>query len=161
MIRRLIAIALLLAPLTLSAEKPEHWAAAGVQFTGYSSPAINGLLAYARRIAGQDRPTYSYTAVQFTSADQQPFRLMATTETGLATYLFRFRGVDVFGLATAGLASAGSASGTNVGYSVTGGFIGLVGISKGVSIGPYYRVLKSSLSGAQHAVGMLIGIGDR
>jgi hypothetical protein len=34
-------------------------------------------------------------------------------------------------------------------------------VRKGVTIGPYYRVTKSSLSDAQHAVGIMIGIGDK
>jgi len=155
-----VSLVLLVLPSSLRAEPPGQWFGAGVQFNQYASPQVNGVLAYAKKVAGNEKPTYSYTAVNFLSVQKSPFRVMTTTETGIAQWVTRFRKMDFFALGTAGLAASGSSGGTNTGYSVSGGIIGQTAIRKGVTIGPYYRVTKSSLSEVQHAVGLMIGLRD-
>jgi hypothetical protein len=156
-----LVFGLLLFGTLARAEQPGQWLGAGVQFNQYASPQINGVLAYAKKLRGEEKPTYSYTAVNFLSVQKEPFRVMTTTETGIAQYLTRFRRMDVYALGTAGMASSGGESGTNVGYSLSGGLMAITAVRKGVTIGPYYRATKTSLSDAQHAVGIMIGIGDK
>lgn len=140
---------------------PQQFAGAGVSFNQYASPQINGLLVYAKRLTANDHPTYSFSAVNLLSVQRTPaFRLMTTTETGVAQHLTKFGPFQVYGIGTAGFAASGDAEGTASGYVLTGGGLALAGLKNGWKVGPYLRVIKSSLSDRQWAVGAMIGWGE-
>ncbi len=161
----MILLALLLAALMIlvaipsKAELPDQWAGIGMSFNQYAAPNINGVAAYARKLTSNSRPTYSFSAVNFLSVERSPFRVLTTTETGLAQYLTKFGPFSVFGLGTAGLATAGSADGTSAGATFTGGGFAVAGVGRGVTIGPMLRIIKPAISERQWAAGLMIGWG--
>lgn len=152
---RIIVLYALMAALALGAT-PQQFVAAGVSWNQFASPQINGLLVYAKRLTSNNFPTYSYSAVNLLSVSRSPFRLLTTVETGVAQHLTTFGPFRIYGVGMAGLAAAD----TNSGYVVSGGGLALAGIGKGWRVGPYLRVLKSSLSERQWAAGVMVGWGE-
>jgi hypothetical protein len=150
---------LLLAAVAFGQEgaPPEQFVGTGVAWNQFASPQINGMAVYAKRILGETRPTYSFSAVNFVSADARPFRLMTTTETGVAQYLTAFGPFAVYGIGTAGLAAGGTDGGTSTGAVFTGGGLALAGVGKGWRLGPYFRIIKSTISDRQWAFGLMLG----
>lgn len=155
---RLFLLALLTLPML--AESPQQWAGVGASLNQYAAPNTNGIMAYARRLTANEHPTYSFSAVNLLSVQRQPFRLMTTTETGLAQHVTRFGPFDVYGLGMVGLAAAGNAEGTATGATFSGGGLALAGIGRGWSIGPLVRVIKPTISERQWAVGLMVGWGQ-
>ena len=153
-----IAMLFLLAAGLMFAQ-PDQFAGAGMSFNQYAAPQINGLLVYAKRIVGADYPTYSFSAVNILSATRVPFKLMTTTETGIAQSVGQFGPFSVYGVGTAGLSTAGETGGTGTGYVLTGGGLALAPIRGGWRAGPYLRIIKSSLTDRQWAVGLMLGWG--
>lgn len=161
---RNIAVALFLAALlALSAaaqtETPQQWAGVGVTWNQYAAPQTNGILAYARRITSNEHPTYSFSTINILSVQRAPFRVMTTTETGIAQHAGTFGPFQVYGIGTIGLATAGSASGTATGATFSGGGLALASIGRGWSLGPLVRVIKPTISERQWAAGICIGWG--
>jgi hypothetical protein len=138
---------------------PEQFAGTGVAWNQFASPQINGMAVFAKRIAGDSRPMYSFSAVNFVSAQARPFRLLTTTETGIAQYLTAFGPFAVYGIGTTGLAAGGTDSGTSTGAVFSGGGLALAGIGKGWRLGPYFRVIKPTISDRQWAAGLMLGWG--
>ena len=155
-----LTILFLMATGLMFGQAPDQFAGAGMSWNQYAAPQINGLLVYAKRIAGTEHPTYSFNAVNILSVTPRPFRLMTTTETGIAQHIGAFGPFTVYGIGTAGLATAGEITGTGAGYVLTGGTLALARIRGGWRAGPYLRVLKSSLSERQWAAGVLFGWGQ-
>lgn len=156
--RSLLIFALALA-CQAQTETPTQWAGAGATFNQYAAPQINGVVAYARRLTSNPYPTYSFSAVNILSVQRQPFRVMTTTETGIAQYATKFGPFSVYGLGTVGLAAAGNSDGTTTGAVFSGGGMAVAGIGKGWTVGPLVRVIKPTIGDKQFAVGLLIGWG--
>jgi hypothetical protein len=154
----LIATCLFVA-VSACAESPQQWAGAGASFNQYAAPQTNGIMAYARRITGDEHPTYSFSAVNLLSVERQPFRLLTTTETGIAQHVTKFGVFDVYGLGMVGLAAAGNADGTSSGAVFSGGGLALAGIGRGWTVGPMVRIIKPTISERQWSIGMIVGWG--
>jgi hypothetical protein len=155
------ALALLVAGLAFAQDNsPRQFAGAGASWNQFSSPQINGLLVYAHRLTGNEYPTYSFSAINLLSVSRNPFKLLTTTETGVAQYLTKFGPFSVYGLGTAGMAAVGTAEGTSTGYVLGTGALALAGFKGGWKVGPYLRVIKSSLAERQWAVGVMVGWGE-
>jgi hypothetical protein len=176
--RKLLTLSLLILALALSCPAqtatplPDQWAGAGVFFNQYAAPQINGTLAYAKRVMGGG--TYSFTAVNFLSYSTNPFRVMTSTETGIAQHLTTFGPFEVQVLGTLGPAFAAdpatqqvapdgtttvTSGGTKVGLSLTGGGFAFARLKNGWTIGPVLRVTKPTISDTQWSIGLMIGWG--
>jgi hypothetical protein len=147
-------------PTDLSGSLSQQWAGAGVSYNQFAAPQLNAFVAYAHRILTGAHPTYSFSAVNFVSAQTRPFRVLTTTETGVAQHVIRFGRFDVFGVGTLGLAAAGSTEGTNLGAAFGAGGLALTRIKGGWTAGPLVRVFKTALSGSQWSAGLVVGWGQ-
>ncbi len=157
-VRVLAAFGLCVLP-GVSQEFPQQWAAAGATFNQYAAPQINGLAVYAHRLTSNEHPMYSFSVINILSVQRSPFRVMTTTETGVAQYLTTFGAFRVYGIGTLGLATAGSGDGTNTGMVFTGGGLAQASIGKGWTVGPLVRIVKPTIGDRQWAAGLVIGWG--
>lgn len=139
---------------------PSQWAGAGASWNQFASPQINGMLAYAKRLTSNAYPTYSFTVINILSVQRQPFRVMTTTETGVAQKATSFGPFAIYGLGTMGLATAGTEEGTSTGMVFGGGGMALAGIGKGWTVGPLIRIIKPTIGDRQWAVGVMMGWGQ-
>ncbi len=156
---RFAAVAAILAAFA-HAESPAQWAGVGTSFNQYAAPQINGIAAYARRVTNNEHPTYSFSAINFLSVERSPFRVMTTTETGIAQHVTKFGPFAVYGIGMVGMASAGGSDGTSTGAVFSGGGLALAGLGRGWTIGPLVRVIKPTISERQWALGIVIGWGQ-
>ncbi len=133
--------------------------AGGVYYNEHSHPNLGGFAAYAQSI----NPTlYSYTSVDIYSLRQHPFTAQTNVTTGIAPFVRRVGGADVFALAGIGVAVAPNATrnGTNVGVAYTGGAVVAYPLGKShLSLIVPLRLIRSTLGDTQYVVGLGIGWG--
>jgi hypothetical protein len=137
----------------------DNFGAVGGSWNQFASPQVNGLAVYAHKIAGSEKPTYSFTAVTFLSASRNPFRVATTTETGIAQHLLDFAPFRVYGIGQVGVATSANADGTSVGLAYSGGAIALAPLGRGWTAGPFVRVIKPGTIERQWAIGLIVGLG--
>ena len=153
---KLLSLGLLTAA-SIYAQFPNQWAGVNVNFDQYSQNKITGSVAYAKRITDSAHPIYSYNSINLLSVQKNPFRLMTTPESGLAIHVGTFNMFEVFILGAAGVSMAGDTNGTNVGFAGSGGGFAQTKLSGNVTIGPIFRVSKTTISDTQWSVGIVLG----
>lgn len=165
----ILILAACLCAAAQTAELPQQWAGAGITYNQFATPQINGLAAYARRLAEGTPKTYLFNSINVLNAyfedvavngkTVRAFRLVTAAETGIAQHVLRFGRFDVFGVGQLGVAAAGNAAGTDVGMALTGGGLALANIGKGWSIGPVLRITRTGLAETQWSAGLIVGWG--
>ena len=144
-----LLLSILASTLALGAD----FVAGGVNWNQYAAPQVNGWGSYSRQVA--DR-VYSFSTAEVTSVSASKFLSQISFRTGIATpVLERFGPFTVYATADVGVAS----SGDNVGGSYSGGGAVVAPLGKGWFLVIPVRVIKTSLSDRQVAVGMGIGWG--
>ncbi len=144
---------------------PVQWAGVGVLYN--NGVGFNGLGAYAHRLTGNSRPTYSFTMVRITGMEGNPFapsggtpfKLLTTQETGLAQYIGVFGPATIFGFTTIGLSQTSNETGIVAGNSLSAGGFASIKIIKGWTANPFISWNKTSLAGNQWAIGSMFGWG--
>ncbi len=144
---------------------PVQWAGVGILYN--NGVGFNGLGAYAHRLTGNSRPTYSFTMVRITGMEgnpfqpksDPPFKLLTTQETGLAQYIGVFGPATIFGFTTIGLSQTSNETGIVAGNSLSAGGFASITIWKGWTANPFVSWNKTSLAGNQWAIGSMFGWG--
>ena len=150
---------------------PTNLYAVGASYNNAASPAIAGTALYARIFTSTDATTgvvsktntYAFTAMDILPVSKKPFTVSTNIGAGIAEKVFTFNGINVFMPTSAGV----SITGSNTGWSWTGGIIADYNIKKSgkptaYHIMPNVRFLKSSVSGGadyQLIGGVLFGWG--
>jgi hypothetical protein len=148
---KLLTAGLLIASCLGAQSLPNDFVALGASYNKQINPPISGFGVYAKKITGD---TYSFNVIDVTSKTTNPFTVQSTTSTGLAQYLGRFNGVDIFGLANIGIAAAGE----NVGLGYSGGFAFTGRIKGNVCFIVPMRIQKATIGDWQGTIGLGIGM---
>jgi hypothetical protein len=140
-------------PVIAQDNLPADFVAAGVSFNQYGTPQISGTGLYAYRLTGAD--TYSFSLVDIFPNSFRPFRVTNAYTTGVGQRVRAINGVPIFAVGSIGAATAAD----NTGWAWTAGGLAAIPIGRGFSILPNLRILKSSVSEYQYAVGVMVGWG--
>ena len=173
--RILILSALFLAAAAASAQTatlPSNLYAAGASYNSGASPQIAGTGLYARLVTSTDATTgvvtntgtYAFTAIDVLPISVSPFTVSTNIGVGVAQKVLEVNGIRFFMPTSAGI----SITGTNTGWSWTGGILADYNFKKSGAATKYHlmpnvRFLKSSVSnGSDYQLigGLMFGFGS-
>jgi hypothetical protein len=123
-------------PVTTTTSLPNNWVGAWASWDG----RFGGGASYATLISGKGQ-VYSFTSYMQSVAPSKPFRLLSTTETGLAMLMRQIGPISMFAFAQGGQTN----NGTTVTASFSGG--GLVTIRLGKTNWDVAAAIQPSTSG--------------
>ena len=126
----------------------------GLFYNSLTSPSISGWAAYSHLIASS---TYSYSLADVMAGSIKPFNPKVATTSGLAQLLGVYAGVNVFGVATAGVSSSAGAS-APAGFTASAGFIAVKPLKNGWSLDIPVRVIAGT-GAPQYVFGLGFGWG--
>jgi hypothetical protein len=126
---------------------------AGASFNQQVRPPVTGL---AWGLLDLTPNNYNIWLMDITSKNFRPFVVDASVSTGIARDLHQFGGTHILGLVAVGA----SASGTNLGWTWTGGAMAPIPLKPGSkwSIVPLVRIYKSSLGDYQPMLSVTLGL---
>ena len=124
--------------------------AGGFQGQHHAVPAVFGAVRLATA-------TWSWNSIEFASLGHHPLVIQTTMEAGIAQRIATYGSVDVFAIFGGGP----SVTGSSVGGSFAGGFLGQASIGRGATIGVFARVqqVTGSISASSVMLGLVVGVG--